>query len=301
MGPSGMDHREVHEQALTFASQGHTLAGVLALPRAQARPDAGVVIIVGGPQYRAGSHRQFVLLARHLAATGYAVLRFDAAGMGDSTGPVPNFEQQDPDVQAALDALLVAVPSVSRVALWGLCDGASAALMYLARRGDARVQALCLANPWVRSETTQARAQVRHYYLDRLRQPAFWRKLLIGGVTTRALQDLWRNLRMAAQASPAATTDAAAPRSYQQLMAEGWRGFDGKILLLLSGNDYTAKEFADVAAASPMWSGALAKAGVERHDLAEADHTFSDHAQREQAERITAQWLLQSGLPLPAP
>ena len=39
-----------------------------------------MVIVVGGPQYRAGSHRQFTLLARHIAAAGYPVLRFDARG-----------------------------------------------------------------------------------------------------------------------------------------------------------------------------------------------------------------------------
>jgi alpha/beta superfamily hydrolase len=45
-----------------------------------------VLVIVGGPQYRAGSHRQFTLLARSLAEQGFAVLRFDYRGMGDSTG-----------------------------------------------------------------------------------------------------------------------------------------------------------------------------------------------------------------------
>ena len=54
-------------------------------PAACAGP-RGVLIVTGGPQYRAGSHRQFVLLARFLAARGMAVLRFDYRGMGDSEG-----------------------------------------------------------------------------------------------------------------------------------------------------------------------------------------------------------------------
>lgn len=291
----------VHEEALTFSSQGHTLVGVLSLAQSMARPVAGVVIVVGGPQYRAGSHRQFVLLARHLAAAGYAVLRFDAAGMGDSTGPLPDFEQLEPDVQAAVDAMVAATPSIRHIALWGLCDGASAALMYVARRRDARIRALCLANPWVRSEVTQARTHLRHYYLDRLCQRAFWRKLFNGGVALKAFRGLWRNLSKAAQGSAAASSGRSGQLSYQTLMAQGWRGFDGKILLLLSGDDYTAREFADVASSSPAWQGALNRHGVERHDLANADHTFSDQAHREQLERITARWLLHIGLPMRVP
>ena len=42
-----------------------------------------VLVVVGGPQVRAGSHRHFVQLARHLATHGHAVMRFDVRGMGD--------------------------------------------------------------------------------------------------------------------------------------------------------------------------------------------------------------------------
>ena len=67
------------EQVLPITCEGHELAAVLAVPE-QAR-SLGVVIVVGGPQYRVGSHRQFVLLARQLAAAGIATLRFDCRGM----------------------------------------------------------------------------------------------------------------------------------------------------------------------------------------------------------------------------
>ena len=71
------------EVGLLFNCAGETLVGVLARPpSSQLQGSLGVVIIVGGPQYRAGSHRQFVSLARALAAAGHAVLRFDYRGMG---------------------------------------------------------------------------------------------------------------------------------------------------------------------------------------------------------------------------
>ena len=68
------------ESVLSFVCEGEPLVGILAEPDGTPA-EVGVVIIVGGPQYRAGSHRQFTLLARHLAARGFAVLRFDYRSM----------------------------------------------------------------------------------------------------------------------------------------------------------------------------------------------------------------------------
>jgi len=94
----------LREEAITFACAGDSLVGVLATPEPASQADVAVLIVVGGPQVRAGSHRQFTLLARHLAAAGYAALRFDVRGMGDSTGDLKSFEHITPDIGAAIDA-----------------------------------------------------------------------------------------------------------------------------------------------------------------------------------------------------
>src|SRR5690349_24048098 len=52
----------------------------------------GVLLVVGGPQYRVGSHRQFALLCRRLAGRGVPALRFDYRGMGDADGAARTFE-----------------------------------------------------------------------------------------------------------------------------------------------------------------------------------------------------------------
>lgn len=254
-----------------------------------AASDLGVVVVVGGPQYRAGSHRQFVLLARHLAAAGFPVLRFDVRGMGDSEGAQRSFESLTPDVGAAISALCAQQPQVQRVVLWGLCDGASAALLYLHDRPDARVQGLVLLNPWVRSEASLARTHVKHYYRQRLLQGEFWRKLLTGGVARAALSGLLDNVRKAR--TQGGDGNAGAALAFQQRMAAAWRAFPGRILLVLSGNDYTAREFQEFIKADPAWAGAMARSGLTTHEAAGADHTFSRIADRAALELVTARWL----------
>ena len=257
------------DEATLLECNGETLVAILTRPAVPM--DTGVVIIVGGPQYRAGSHRQFVVLSRALSAAGYAVLRFDYRGMGDSTGDLHTFENVNSDISTAIDALLIEVPRVRHVVLWGLCDGASAALLYCQATQDARVRGLCLLNPWVRSDASLAKTHVKHYYTQRLRQKEFWVKLVSGQVAWRALAGLVGNLKMALspqakQASPA----------FQDRMAVAWRDFDGPILLLLSGDDYTAREFLELARSRAVWAGALQKNQLTQHLEAGADHTFSE-------------------------
>ena len=257
------------DEATLLECNGETLVAILTRPAVPM--DTGVVIIVGGPQYRAGSHRQFVLLSRALSAAGYAVLRFDYRGMGDSTGDLHTFESVNSDISTAIDALLIEVPRVRHVVLWGLCDGASAALLYCQATRDARVRGLCLLNPWVRSDASLAKTHVKHYYTQRLRQKEFWLKLISGQVAWRALAGLVGNLKMALspqakQASPA----------FQDRMAIAWKDFDGPILLLLSGDDYTAREFLELARSRAVWAGALQKNQLTQHLEAGADHTFSE-------------------------
>lgn len=289
-----MNYREV---TTTFSCQGEHLVGIVAQPDKPAA--TGVVVIVGGPQYRAGSHRQFVLLSRALAANGFAVLRFDYRGMGDSEGNLRDFEAVNQDVGAAINALQAAVPQVEHVALWGLCDGASAALLYCRETADPRVAGLCLLNPWVRSEASLARTQVKHYYAQRLLQREFWLKLMRGGVAWKALASLASNVRVAVAGAPGSGGNAldanfsdqnASP--FQSQMAQSWNAFGGSICLILSGDDYTAKEFLEYSGQEEPWRLTMKHPNLERQDLPNADHTFSGRSDRLHVESITKGWLL---------
>ena len=61
--------------------------------------------------------------------------------------------------------------------------------------------------------------------------------------------------------------------------------------MVISGRDMIAREFDDLLHGSPAWREALAAKAVVRHDLADADHTFSSAGQRDQVVRWGLQWL----------
>ena len=274
------------EQAIVFVCGGDSLVGIVANP-VKPSTSLGVLIIVGGPQYRVGSHRQFVLLSRHLAEQGIPSMRFDCRGMGDATGVERSFEDIDDDIRAAVDCFFETSPGLEKVVLWGLWDGASAACLYAPK--DSRVAGLVLLNPWVRTEVGEARTYLKHYYLRRLLQPDFWKKLwgrqfAIG----RSARDLLRSLRIASASRPAGTASKA--EDLPSRMAAAAADARLPMLLILSGNDYVANEFDEVCADHTAWSALVADAAVSRLDT--ADHTFSRAEWRDAVAETTAGWVL---------
>ncbi|HZV64687.1 MAG TPA: hydrolase 1, exosortase A system-associated [Telluria sp.] len=282
----------IEERAFSFHCENEWLYGIASLARQPSR--RGVLIVVGGPQYRVGSHRQFALLARSLADDGIPACRFDYRGMGDSSGAARTFEHVERDLRAAIDAFIGLVPGLEEVVIWGLCDGASAALFYAAQ--DSRVCGLVLLNPWVRTGDGLAKATLKHYYLERLLQPALWRKIASG-------QFAWRTaarsfLQIARTAVGPATAGAAgaplaeaAPPPLPLRMLGAFEAFQGKVLLVLSGADLTAKEFSDLAQSSRAWRKLLGSPAVSQQAIAEADHTFSRRVWRDQVARWTGDWV----------
>jgi uncharacterized protein len=274
------------EQIINFECEGSALFGIVAVP--ETLPKIGVIVIVGGPQYRVGSHRQFLLLSRVLANAGFAALRFDYRGMGDSTCDQRTFESVTSDVKSAIDALQAHLPSIEKFVLWGLCDGASAALLYCHHTSDPRIQGLCLLNPWVRSETSLAQTQVKHYYFQRLKQKEFWAKLLQGKVALNAMTEFSQKLKASRRSR---TTSPQVTQSFQTRMALAWHQFSGDILLILSGEDYTAKEFVSYAQTAADWKGYADGPNLQTREVPHVDHTFSSGQSRQIAETISVEWL----------
>ena len=295
LGPTG-DVAATAEYPVAFQCAGCELAGIIH----RGKPDAklGVVIVVaGGPQYRAGAHRQFVSLGRLFAADGYPVLRFDLRGMGDSSGQHLGYEQSRPDIRAAIDEFMRREPSLEGVALFGECASASGILFYAAQ--DDRVRKIALTNPWVRTSDVQAEAILKHYYLDRLKSPEFWQKLRQGrfnpGASARSFgATLATYLR--GRKNRLATVALSGQNDFDHLplpsrTAEGLRRFHGPVLFLLSGRDLIAREFDEVTKSSPAWKGLLADSRISRKDIADADHTFSKPEAKAEAQHTLLNWL----------
>ena len=275
------------ERPLLIECAGERLMGILH-PAAEAGRDIGMLLVVGGPQYRVGSHRQFVLLARDLAAAGIPVLRFDYRGMGDSEGAGRDFEAIDTDIRSAVDAMIDNLPSVRRIVLWGLCDAASANAFYALH--DDRVVGQIAANPWVRTVEGEAQAFIRHYYLKRLFSKALWHKVLNGQFgATAAIRDFLSKLGQSSRKPPDVSQQPT--RSLPERLREAQLTYRGATLLIFSGRDLTAKEYLDRVGESSAWKAWLDSPPVSVQHLDEADHTFSTERWRDQVSEWTHAWI----------
>ena len=270
-----MAEAPLRREAITFPCHGDTLVGMVThSPRA---PETGLLVVVGGPQYRIGSHRQFFRLAGRLAAAGIPVLRFDHRGMGDSEGEPRPYDATADDIRAAVDEFFRRCPGLRNVVLWGLCDGASAALLY--GRTDRRVAGLVLLNPWIDSDRARARSLVTHYYRQRLSSRSFWRNLLWREIRLREILREIRSVLLPAldrKSLPGdGSTDDAEEVRRSQSLAEALQGFDGPVEFVLAGSDLTAATFKTEWQACRRWQLAMDRPSVVTHWVANADHSFS--------------------------
>jgi len=255
---------KMKEQALTFFANNQELLAISHY--GSEKNSTGVLIVVGGPQYRVGSHRQFVQLSRSLASQGVSSMRFDYTGMGDSCGEKKEFDNVCDDIKASTDAFLKAQPHLKSIVIWGLCDAASAALMYAHQ--DERVNGLVLLNPWLRSEQAMGKTMVKYYYLQRLLSKEFWKKLLSGKVNIAASASDAKGF-----VKDSVVADKQGSASYQARMLSGLQAFNGRVCLILSVEDLTAREFDEQTCKNKVWKK-LRDSDNQIHHLVGADNRF---------------------------
>lgn len=262
---------KIDQRALRFHCHGASLVGVVDIPE---RPlPRGVLVVADSAQYRVGSHRQFTLLSRLLAARGIPVMRFDRRGMGDSEGEPRAFDAIDEDVRAAMKEYFIQVPEMKEIVILGLGDSALAAALYAPT--DDRVCALVLLNPLPAPLAAEGGEPQRHY-LARLGEAAFWKRIAAGKIDLVAgAAALRHNLRL-----PAEERRAALPRRIASSLA----AFNGRLLLVLGGEDGPAHRFARQLARR--------QARFRCIEVAHADHAFASSAWREEVAIASANWIM---------
>lgn len=115
----------MNERVVTFGKEGH-LVGIVAAPDA-GREDPGhpgVILLNVGMLHRIGPFRLTVELSRRLAELGFAALRFDLSGLGDSMPRRRTAEEPEAaDICEAMD-FMSRTRKIDRFVIWGLCTGA---------------------------------------------------------------------------------------------------------------------------------------------------------------------------------
>ena len=246
---------------LTFMCENSACAATLDA----ASGTTGLLIVSGGNEVRAGTHRGMAKLAVQIAGQGFPVFRFDRRGVGDSAGENTGYENSADDIAAALVTFRSAQPQLDRVMALGNCDAATALLLH----HNTDLSALVLGNPWVVDvdENAPSPASTRVYYANRLRDPKAWLRVLRGLV----------NLRDTA----GSLTSVVAPHARSPLALAVAQAMVARPLpttILLAAHDRTAIGFAD------QWANDIfdpIRGHTQLKSVPSASHSFassSDHA-----------------------
>lgn len=246
---------------IALGSKGERLIGTLDLPVGLAR--AGVLIVSGGREVRAGAHRGMAMLAAELADAGLAVFRFDRAGVGDSTGKDRGWAASGPDI---FNAWLILHNETGLDAIIGVgnCD-AAAALAVFGR--DTGVGSVVLTNPWLGDEpdALPPPSVIRARYWERLVSPSAWKRLFTGRVNLRRLA---AGLGKITRPGPA--NDLAAR------VLDGITDWGEDATVVLAKRDATAIAF----------GAAAGSRGFRTYQLDSASHSFAGEANRAELKRI---------------
>jgi alpha/beta superfamily hydrolase len=143
--------RACDEQPVVFTGAKGALHGIFTPPAPDVPPARACVVFPGRP--RSGLRRHLVLAARILAAEGFAVLRFDLRGRGESAGEVERPSRTEPrgeDVVAAIRHLREA-HGQKQFLLAGYCYDALTALDSFKDEAEA-ISGIFVATPTVLTE-----------------------------------------------------------------------------------------------------------------------------------------------------
>lgn len=174
----------MNEKVIRFGNAEH-LVGVLSTPTKAPSSDQPMALILNaGIVHRSGPFRLHVDLARSLAAQGYASLRMDLSGLGDSDIRREIADGQDRATLDAKDAMnfLTTETGCNKFVLIGLCSGAYNAHQ-VAIDEDRIAGAVFLDGLVFRTEGFERRKRIH-----RMTHPRFWRNAVKRRLVKDALE-----------------------------------------------------------------------------------------------------------------
>jgi pimeloyl-ACP methyl ester carboxylesterase len=254
------------------------LVGTLTLPDTPTRQPVAFLLTGAGVIHRMGPHRINVKLARHLASLGFATLRFDLSGQGDSrsTSSTLNFaDQAVSDMRAAMDHLTRTL-DVQRFAITGICSGADVA--FATAQADPRACGVFMIDGY--HYPTEKTAKMR------------WKHRLKGSILSAIGPWLLRRIKRFLTPStpgqkPVPTYGRHFPAieiyatALQKLVDQGTQ-----VYLLFSGSLLTSYNYAEQF--EEAFAGHAFVKKVDAHYAAGIDHTVTPlAAQRELIERVS--------------
>lgn len=249
---------------------GAGLVGVVHRPQQSAGQRTGVILLNAGLVHRIGPFRGSVALARALAAAGFAVLRYDQSGLGDS--PVSSSTSEDRrrnEANAAMN-LLAQQCGVDRFVIGGICSGADDAF-HLAR-DDARVVGTLLFD----GLAYRTKGFWIKHALPRLASPS----KVLGFLRRRSEGDAEASIEDYRDFPP--QTDAV-----KQLEAMVAR--DVRLLFLFTGGAYSYFNHAGQLADG--FGPAAKSRQVTLEFWPDCDHTFYLQRDRERLQRLVVSWM----------
>jgi len=269
----------------TVAAEGRSLYGVLEAP--DGRACGGVVIVHGWGGCRVGPHRILVETGRELVRRGFAVLRFDLGGRGESEGEPTeaDLDAMIADVRAVVGALRERLGEDAPIALLGMCSGGNVALAAAALEGEVAGVAAWSTYPFQEQEAVgQDARRTGHFlkvYLGKALRPATWRKLLRGGVNFAGVRAaLFGHYRKGEG------TARDLQRSRQDVLG-ALAAYGGRTLFVYGGKDPQA------GAAEKAFQAFCSEHGIpaQFHTVAGANHNFYSLAWKREAIEVSGAWL----------
>lgn len=292
--------------------EGLALHGMLHLPSGKPRQQ-GIIILSPGIKSRVAPHRLYVKMSRRFVELGYAVLRFDPAGMGDSEGEVDERFAADVygsiqvgrfvgDTVAAMDWMQKEL-GIKKFILSGLCGGAITGLLAGAR--DERVDSLLgLGIPVILDGSkvdkskylTKSQTQsIKRDYLRKAFDLRAWGRLLSFRSDYKLLFRVFAGGKGkgAAEGPEPSATGSGEQGNFNTLFPGAFEGMSRsrRICLIFSEADRLYWEFEEKFANN--YKDAVARAGknLEIHMTKNANHVFTFKEWQDSAFNTMCGWL----------